>query len=204
MLVRKSGRPGSLDDLDQALPACRRCDLWRHATQAVAGEGPAGAAIMLVGEQPGDAEDLTGRPFVGPAGRVLDKALREAGLERERIFVTNAVKHFKFEQRGKRRLHKRPDAGEISACRFWLEQEREAVAARVIVAMGASAASAVLGRSVPVLASRGRAFELAAGAKALVTIHPSYLLRLRDERDKARELAGFVADLARAGDLAAA
>jgi DNA polymerase len=158
---------------------------------------------MLVGEQPGDAEDLAGAPFVGPAGRVLDQAIHDAGLKRERVFVTNAVKHFKFEQRGKRRLHKRPDAGEISACRFWLELEREAVAPKVIVAMGASAATAVLGRNVPVLASRGRCFALAGEATALVTIHPSYLLRLRDEKDKARELARFVADLAKAGALAA-
>ena len=184
------------------LGSCRRCDLWRHATQAVPGDGPKAAALMLVGEQPGDAEDLSGRPFVGPAGHVLDKALAQAGLDRERLFVTNAVKHFKFEPRGKRRLHKRPDAGEVTACRFWLDAELAAVAPRVVVALGATAAFAVLGRNVPVLASRGRQFEIDDGVVAVVTIHPSYLLRLRDQADRAREMAGFVADLVRAGALA--
>lgn len=181
---------------------CRRCGLWRDATQAVPGSGPSDAAIMLVGEQPGDAEDLAGLPFVGPAGRILDQALRQAGLQRDRLFVTNAVKHFKYEMRGKRRLHKKPDSGEIEACRFWLEQERLAIAPRVIVAMGATAALAVLRRSVPILASRGRVFDAGAGSRAVITVHPSYLLRLRDEPAKTRAMTGFVGDLERAAGLA--
>jgi DNA polymerase len=187
-------------DLD--LSACRRCGLWRYATQAVGGQGPTDAKLMLVGEQPGDAEDLAGQPFVGPAGRILNQALRHAGLERDRLYVTNAVKHFKHELRGKRRLHKRPDAGEIAACRFWLEKERAAVDPRVIVALGATAASAVLGRNVPVLASRGRVFEIAPQARAVVTIHPSYLLRLRDEKVKSQAMTSFVRDLTNAARLA--
>jgi DNA polymerase len=184
------------------LAACRRCDLWRNATQAVGGAGPGDASIMLVGEQPGDAEDLAGSPFVGPAGRVLDSALRRAGLPRDRLYVTNAVKHFKHERRGKRRLHKRPDASEVVACRFWLDQERAAMAPRVIVALGATATFAVLGRKLPVLASRGRVFDAGAGSRVLITIHPSYLLRIRDEPAKAQAMARFVVDLEVAAGLA--
>lgn len=185
---------------------CTRCPLYRNATQAVSGEGPRGARLMLVGEQPGDAEDLSGRPFVGPAGRLLDKALAKVHLPRGQCFVTNAVKHFKFEPRGKRRLHKRPDAGEIDACRWWLEQERALVAPGLIVALGATAIRAVLGRAEPVSRLRGRLIDLGRREKFLATVHPSFLLRLRDEADKREQWARFLGDLgiaaqwARAGE----
>ena len=181
-----------------ALDGCRRCDLWRDATQGVPGEGPADARLMMVGEQPGDMEDLAGRPFVGPAGALLDRAMAEAGLDRRAAFVTNAVKHFKHEARGKRRLHKTPDAGEIVACRWWLDQERDQVRPKVILALGGSAALAVFGKAMPILKSRGRVFDLEDGARALITVHPSYLLRLPDPKAKAEAYAAFVADLAAA------
>jgi probable DNA metabolism protein len=182
-------------DIGIALRACRRCELWRGATQAVRGEGPQTASLMLVGEQPGDQEDLAGRPFVGPAGQVLDKALAEAGLVREQIYITNAVKHFKNEPRGKRRLHRTPTAGEVVACRWWLGQERAALAPRVILALGATAAHAVLGRPVPIHASRGQAFDLGAGTVCLVTVHPAYILRLPDALARTAAHAHFVRDL---------
>ncbi|QGM97035.1 UdgX family uracil-DNA binding protein [Methylocystis parvus] len=183
---------------------CTRCPLYQNATQAVPGEGPRGARVMLVGEQPGDAEDLSGRPFVGPAGRVLDKALSKVGMPREECFVTNAVKHFKFEPRGKRRLHKKPDAGEIDACRWWLAQERAIVAPGLIVALGASAIRGVLARAEPVSRLRGRLIDLDREAKFLATIHPSFLLRLQEEEDKRREWALFLSDLAIAAEWARA
>jgi len=183
--------------------ACRRCALWEPATQIVFGEGPPHAAMMLVGEQPGDQEDLAGRPFVGPAGQVLDRALAEAGIDRATLYVTNAVKHFKFEPRGRRRIHATPDAGEIAACRFWLDLERETVRPRLIVLMGASAARAVLGRAVTISRERGRPIPLGT-SRGFVTVHPSYLLRLPDEAAKAREYAAFVADLRHAAEAAAA
>ncbi|HEV7156898.1 MAG TPA: UdgX family uracil-DNA binding protein [Caulobacteraceae bacterium] len=188
--------------MDSELAACRRCDLWRAATQAVGGEGPAEAKIMLVGEQPGDAEDIAGAPFVGPAGRVLNEALRLAGLERDCLYVTNAVKHFKHEMRGKRRLHKRPDDGEIIACRLWLDAERARIEPRVIVAMGATAAFAVLGRHLPVLGSRDKVFQVPPAARAVVTVHPSYLLRMRDKPAWSKALADLAGDLRRAAELA--
>jgi uracil-DNA glycosylase len=188
--------------LEAQLSACRRCDLWRDATQAVAGEGPASAALMLVGEQPGDAEDLAGRPFVGPAGRLLDQALADAGIIRAEAYVTNAVKHFKHETRGKRRLHKTPNAGEIAACRWWLDQERARGHPRVVVAMGATAARGVFGRAMPVMASRGREMPLDGGAVGLVTLHPSALLRMPDPRAKAAAYDGLVGDLKAARTLA--
>jgi DNA polymerase len=197
-------RPKSLAALALAVGACRRCDLWRHATQGVAGQGPRRAQMMLVGEQPGDQEDLTGHPFVGPAGRVLDRALDKAGIERASVYVTNAVKHFKHEQRGKRRLHKTPDRGEVIACRWWLASERELVGPKVIVAMGATAAFAVLGKAVPIMASRGRPFALAPKVVAVVTVHPSYLLRVPDAGAKAKAFEAFVGDLVAARGLMAA
>lgn len=183
---------------------CTRCPLYRDATQAVPGEGPRGARVMLVGEQPGDAEDLSGRPFVGPAGRILDKALTKVGLPRDECFVTNAVKHFKFEPRGKRRLHKKPDAGEIDACRWWLDRERTLVAPGLVVAMGASAVRGVLGRSESIAALRGKLIDLDGAAKFLATIHPSFLLRLREEADKREQWARFLGDLEVAADWARA
>lgn len=196
--------PPSLIALAAAVSACRRCDLWRSATRAVPGEGPAHPRLMLVGEQPGDSEDLAGRPFVGPAGQLLDRALADAGVERTEVFVTNAVKHFKNEPRGKRRLHRTPDAGEVRACRWWLDQERALARPRLVVALGATAARAVFGKATAVGASRGRSFVLADGTAARVTLHPSALLRMPQAADRARAYAGFVEDLRAAAAAAAA
>jgi uracil-DNA glycosylase family protein len=175
--------------------ACTRCPLYRDATQVVPGEGPAAAKIMFVGEQPGNDEDLAGRPFVGPAGRMLDRAIEEAGLDRTAIFVTNAVKHFKFEPRGKRRLHKRPNAYEIERCRWWLDYERAIVKPELVVALGATAARSLFGRPVTISKMRGEVVEGKDGERLMVTIHPSYLLRIENARDKAAEYRRFVADL---------
>jgi len=175
--------------------ACTRCDLYRNATQTVFGEGPADAALMLVGEQPGDQEDLAGLPFVGPAGKVLDHALEAADIDRKAVYITNAVKHFKNEPRGERRIHKKPDTSEIDACRWWLENEFEIIHPRVVVALGATAARAVMGKAMTINANRGRLMALPGDAKALITVHPSYLLRLQDERDKRREFDLLVKDL---------
>jgi DNA polymerase len=195
--------PASLDAARRAARACRRCDLYRNAIQTVFGEGPGTARIMLVGEQPGDQEDRAGRPFVGPAGRVLDRALAEAGLDRSALYVTNGVKHFKNEPRGKRRLHKRPDIREIDICRWWLDLERRFVRPAVVVAMGATALRAVTGRSGTIAAARGRALTLPDGAALVVTVHPSYLLRLPDRAAAEAEYGRFVADLRRAASTAA-
>lgn len=175
--------------------ACARCPIGATATQAVLGEGPVDAALMIVGEQPGDQEDLAGLPFVGPAGKVLDDALHRADLDRSRAYVTNAVKHFKFEPRGKRRLHKPPSAGEIDHCRWWLAHERSMVKPKLIIALGGSAARGIMGRNVTVTQERGQIHALGDGSHVLVTVHPSYLLRLPDAVDRARETARFVADL---------
>ena len=185
----------TLAALREAETACTRCPLYRDATQVVPGEGPAPAKIMFVGEQPGNDEDLAGRPFVGPAGRMLDRAIVEAGLDRTTIFVTNAVKHFKFEPRGKRRLHKRPNTYEIERCRWWQDIERAIVEPELIVALGATAARSLFGRPVTISKMRGNIVDGEDGARLLVTIHPSYLLRIEDERDKAAEYRRFVADL---------
>jgi DNA polymerase len=175
---------------------CRACDLWRHATQTVFGEGPVPAAAMLVGEQPGDREDLAGHPFVGPAGRVLDEALEAAGLDRGEVYLSNAVKHFKWKPRGKRRIHDRPSAGEVAACRTWLDAELELVQPRVLVPLGATAAQALLGRSFRVTRQRGVPLEdTGLAAFVVATVHPSSILRGDPaERDAAR--AGLAADLA--------
>jgi uracil-DNA glycosylase family protein len=173
---------------------CRACPLWRDATQTVFGEGQARAVIMLVGEQPGDREDRAGRPFVGPAGRLLNRALAESGIDREKTYVTNAVKHFKFEPRGKRRMHKKPAEAEIEACHPWLERELEFVAPRLVIALGATAARALLGRTTPIEANRGRVLSLTGNTSLLITVHPSSLLRVPDEF-KARAYRRFVADL---------
>ncbi len=180
---------------------CTRCDLYRNATQTVFGEGPVDAAMMLVGEQPGDQEDLAGAPFVGPAGQVLDRALAEAGVDRARTYVTNAVKHFKFERRGKRRIHSKPNVGEIKACRWWYEQESALIAPDVTVAMGATAARSVFGRAMTIARSRGRALDLPEGGVGWVTVHPSYLLRIPDRVKKDEEFARFVEDLKGAATL---
>jgi DNA polymerase len=180
---------------------CRLCPLWAAATQTVFGEGPEGARMMLIGEQPGDQEDLQGRPFVGPAGQVLDRALAEAGIDRSEVYVTNSVKHFKFEPRGKRRIHMKPEAPEIEACRFWLDIERARVRPRLLVLLGATAARSVMGRVVTIGRERGRPIQVG-GEQAFVTVHPSYLLRLPDEVTKKREYAAFVADLREAALIA--
>lgn len=192
----------SLAELAKAENACTRCPLYKDATQAVPGEGRRQAHLMLVGEQPGDKEDLAGKPFVGPAGQVLDRALAEAEIPRTEVFVTNAVKHFKHEMRGKRRLHKRPNAYEIERCKIWLELERETVKPAVIVALGATAARSLFGRPVTIAKLCGRMLELPDGTAALVTIHPSFLLRIRDAADKKREYGQFVADLRVAAKMA--
>jgi DNA polymerase len=194
--------PQSLEEIAAAVQMCRRCDLWRDATQGVAGEGPPHARLMLVGEQPGDQEDLAGRPFVGPAGQVLDRALAAAGADRSQIHVTNAVKHFKHELRGKRRLHKTPDAGEVEACRWWLDHERRLVRPRVIAALGATAALAVFGQPTPIGKSRGQALQLPDQGQGVVTYHPSYLLRVPDAAAKAKAFEMFVEDLKLAWTLA--
>ncbi len=179
--------------------ACTRCHLYKPATQTVFGEGPVDAPVMLIGEQPGDQEDIAGRPFVGPAGQLLDGALAEAGIDRSAAYLTNAVKHFKFEPRGKRRIHATPDAGEISACRWWIEQELLIVRPRIVIALGATAARSLLGRAVTIARERGRAIPLDSGAEAWITVHPSYLLRLPDPEARAAQHAAFIADLRAAG-----
>src|SRR5690606_26111192 len=183
-------------DLERGLQNCRRCPLWRDATQGVCGQGPREARLMIVGEQPGDHEDLAGQPFVGPAGQVLDAALAEAGIDRSEVYLTNAVKHFKHEPRGKRRLHKTPNAGEVQACRWWLDQERRLVKPRLILALGATAGLAVLGRKPSIQAERGRIITADDGARVLLTVHPAYLLRLPDLTTRHKERARFLADLA--------
>jgi len=187
--------PDSLAAIDAAVQACRRCELWRGAVQGVAGEGPAQAALMIVGEQPGDQEDLAGRPFVGPAGAVLDAALAEAGVDRAQAYVTNAVKHFKHEMRGKRRLHKTPDRAEVLACRWWLDQERRLLRPRVMLALGGTAALAIFGKAMPVMKNRGQPLPLDDGSMGLITVHPSYLLRIPDPAAKHAAHRDFVADL---------
>lgn len=193
--------PSSLQELGDGVQACRRCPLYRDATQGVCGEGPAKARLMIVGEQPGDQEDLAGRPFVGPAGQVLDAALYEAGIDRDEVYVTNAVKHFKHEPQGKRRLHKTPVVSEVTACRWWLDHERSLVRPKVILALGATASLAVLGRKVAVTKERGQPLPLADGAIGLITVHPSYLLRLPDPEARRREHGAFISDLKRVRDL---
>lgn len=190
-----------LDALRGAVQGCRGCELWQKATQAVFGEGRPAARLMLVGEQPGDREDREGEPFVGPAGRILAQALSSAGIERDDVYVTNAVKHFRFEERGKRRIHKRPDVGHINACRPWLEAELRAVDPAAIVCLGATAARAVLGRPVTVGAERGTPIPVG-DRVAVVTIHPSAVLRLRDSGERDAAIAGLVADLRTAARVA--
>jgi DNA polymerase len=179
--------------------ACRECPIGEFATQSVIGEGPLQARLMLVGEQPGDQEDLQGHPFVGPAGKLLARALEAAGIPRDQVFVSNAVKHFKFELRGKRRIHKSPTQREAAACLHWLQDEIALVQPQALVALGATAARSLLGRAVPVLAHRGQWLPREDGLQVLVTLHPSALLRVREEREEA--FAAFVADLHQAGRL---
>ena len=195
---------GGIEDLRHAAEVCRGCELWKDATRVVFSEGGPRALLMLVGEQPGDREDRTGEPFVGPAGRMLDDALSAADIRREATYLTNAVKHFRFEQRGKRRIHAKPATGHVVACRPWLEAEVAAVQPAVIVAMGATAARAVLGRPVTIGEIRGAEIDGTEwpGARVLVTVHPSSLLRVQDAEDRRAAFRAFVADLRAAAELA--
>jgi DNA polymerase len=195
MKRKHSGSAEDIDTLRDEAAGCRACHLWKGATQTVFGEGPQHAQVMLVGEQPGDKEDLAGKPFVGPAGQMLDRALTEAGVIRSKVYVTNAVKHFKFVPRGKIRLHQKPNTPEIKACRQWYERELASIKPDLVVAMGATAAQSVFGKITPIGKNRGRLIDLDDNTKALVTVHPSYLLRLPDEDAKAREYERFVDDL---------
>ncbi|MGY2908256.1 UdgX family uracil-DNA binding protein [Bradyrhizobium sp. URHC0002] len=199
--ANKMARKDDIETLHEEAADCRACPLYKNATQTVFGEGPPTARIMLVGEQPGDKEDLAGKPFVGPAGQMLDRALQEAGIDRRTVYVTNAVKHFKFVPRGKIRLHQKPNTPEIKACRQWYERELAAIKPALVVAMGATAAQSVVGKITPINKNRGRPIDLDDGSRALVTVHPSYLLRLPDADAKAREYQRFVQDLKIAADM---
>ncbi len=204
-MARKAASPSAAAELIPPHPSlallrtevqrCRACDLWEKATQAVFGEGTSRARVILVGEQPGDREDLAGKPFVGPAGALLDAALVEAGIDRKQTYVTNAVKHFKWEPRGKRRIHKKPNSLEIAACRPWLDAEMEAVQPEVIVCLGATAAQALLGRSFRVTQQRGQLLPFDAAPHVLATVHPSSILRAPDEETRRREMKLFIQDL---------
>ena len=193
--LRTERLPETIDEAREAAAVCTRCDLCRYATQTVFGEGPATADVMFIGEQPGDQEDLTGKPFVGPAGRLLDAMLEEANIDRDRYYVTNAVKHFKFVPRGKRRLHQRPNAHEIERCKWWLNIERDLVRPKMIVALGATAAQAVTGNGQGILKRRGQIEALADGTPVFVTIHPSAVLRAGDDAARAEARADFLDDL---------
>ncbi|RFC63582.1 DUF4130 domain-containing protein [Fulvimarina endophytica] len=191
-----SNRPRSIEDARKAAADCRACPLWEPATQTVFGKGPPDAPVIFIGEQPGDQEDIAGEPFIGPAGKVFDEALLAAGLDRSQAYVTNAVKHFKFTPRGKRRIHAKPNAGEIRTCRWWLDLERDIVKPKLIVALGATAANAVLGKTVTIRDTRSKLMDLDETTRFLVTVHPSYILRLPDRDAQERERAAFKADMA--------
>jgi uracil-DNA glycosylase len=192
--------PGALAEIAREAAACQRCPLFGPATQTVFGEGPADAPVVFVGEQPGDQEDLAGRPFVGPAGQLFDRALAEVGIDRGRVYVTNAVKHFKYEPRGKKRIHAKPNGYEVEQCRWWLDQELARIKPGLTVALGATAARALTGRTMTIARVRGQVMPLRAELPGLITVHPSYLLRLPDEAARAREYAAFVADLRRVAE----
>jgi DNA polymerase len=200
----RSNLQASWEALRAEAAKCTRCDLYKCATQTVFGEGPLDPTILFVGEQPGDQEDLAGRPFVGPAGQVFDAALAEAGIDRATTYVTNAVKHFKFVARGKKRIHAKPDGGEIEACRWWIDRERELIRPPLTVALGATAARSLVGKVVTISKVRDAPLTLSDGSLCWVTIHPSFLLRLPDEEARRTERARFVADLKRIRDHAAA
>lgn len=185
----------SLSAVCEAARACTACHLYRHATQTVFGEGPKTARMMLVGEQPGDYEDVAGRPFVGPAGKIMDRALEEAGIDRKQVYVTNVVKHFKWEPRGKRRLHKKPNSREIAACRPWLEAEIRLVRPKLVVALGSTAGQTIFGPSFRVTRERGKILSSKLAPRVVATVHPSSLLRQIDEESRHREYKNFVADL---------
>jgi uracil-DNA glycosylase family protein len=185
----------SLQELREAARYCTACPLYKTATQTVFGEGPKNPALMLVGEQPGDYEDVAGKPFVGPAGKIMNRALEDAGIDRKEVYVTNAVKHFKWEPHGKRRIHKKPNSREIAACRPWLEAELRLVRPKLLLCLGATAAQAIFGPSFRVTRERGKVLSSALAPKVVATVHPSSLLRQPDEASREREYAHFVADL---------
>jgi len=185
----------TLGTVREIAAGCKACDLYRRGTQTVFGEGPTRAEVMFVGEQPGDAEDLAGRPFVGPAGKLLDRALEDAGIDRRVVYVTNVVKHFKWEPRGKRRIHAKPNAGEIGACRPWLETEIALLKPRVLVCLGATAAQALLGKTFKVSQRRGEFVESSLAPQVTATVHPSSILRAADDEARRAEMKQFVADL---------
>src|SRR3954449_5448493 len=187
----------SWEALMEEARSCTRCDLYKHASQTVFGEGPLDASIMFVGEQPGDQEDLAGRPFVGPAGAIFDAALEQAGIDRSTVYVTNAVKHFKFVLRGKRRIHNKPDAGEIEACRWWIEHERELIKPPVTVALGATAAQSLFGKTMAIGKNRGVPLKLPDGSECWITVHPSSILRAPDEEARREGKKLFLRDLKR-------
>jgi uracil-DNA glycosylase len=187
--------PRSLRSVADAAKACRGCHLWPRATQTVFGEGPRSSDVVFVGEQPGDKEDLVGRPFIGPAGRLLDDALAEAGIDRTRVYVTNAVKHFKWRASGKRRLHERPNSAEIAACQVWLELELRLVKPEIVVALGATAAQALLGRAFRVTRDRGKVVTSPLAPRVIATVHPSSILRAFDDESRHAEMRAFVRDL---------
>jgi len=187
----------TLTSVRQAAKDCRACDLYKRGTQTVFGEGPSKAEVMMVGEQPGDSEDLAGHPFVGPAGRLLDRALADAGIDRRRVYMTNVVKHFKWEPRGKRRIHAKPDSAEIAACRPWLDTEIALVKPRILVCLGATAAQALLGRAFKVSRQRGTFVPSPLAPRVTATVHPSSILRAPDEAARRDEMKRFVADLTR-------
>jgi DNA polymerase len=191
----KVANPRSLASVAEAAHRCRACDLWARATQTVFGEGPRTAQVLFVGEQPGDKEDLAGHPFVGPAGRVLDEALEQAGIDRKRVFVTNAVKHFKWRASGKRRLHERPNRTEVAACQMWLELELRLLKPDVVVALGATAAQALLGPAFRVTRDRGRVVSSPIAPRVVATVHPSSILRAPDDASRQSEMRAFVGDL---------
>lgn len=193
--LKPPAEAATLAEVRRAAEVCRRCELWKRGTQTVFGEGPPSASLMLVGEQPGDAEDLAGHPFVGPAGRLLREALAEAGIAADEVYLTNAVKHFKWTPRGKRRIHEKPNRIEVNACKAWLDQEIAHVKPRAIVALGATAANALLGPSARVMRDRGKPFPSALAELVTLTVHPSSILRAPDSEARASARQAFVADL---------
>ena len=200
MKRKSSSSAENIETLREEAASCHACPLYKNATQTVFGEGPQTAQIVLVGEQPGDKEDLAGKPFVGPAGLMLDRALQQAGVDRKKVYITNAVKHFKFVPRGKIRLHQKPNTPEIKACRQWYERELAAIKPGLVMAMGATAAQCVFGKLTPINKNRGHLIDLPDGIKALVTVHPSFILRQPDEDARAREYARLVDDFRIAAD----
>jgi DNA polymerase len=196
--------PRSLREARDQAETCRRCPLWRDATQTVFGEGPESATVIFVGEQPGDQEDLAGKPFVGPAGKMFDAVLEDADFDRKKTYVTNAVKHFKFEPRGKKRIHSKPNAGEIQACRWWLDHELGFIKPELVVALGATAAQSLLGKAAPVTKLRGTTVERDDGLRVFIAVHPSYLLRIPDEAARQAERKRFLDDMKKVKKLAGA